>query len=61
METFPYCKNWATDFQSLLVSLLEEEYINPFGVEIEENLVNLSPGVQVDESVPNDLLSLEER
>ena len=32
-----------------------------FGVDIEENLVNLSSSVQVEEPVANDLLSLEER
>jgi hypothetical protein len=43
---------------SKVIHVLKEEYINPFGIQIDEsNLFNLSSGVPVEDTVADDILS----
>ena len=44
-----------------VVRVLEEEYINPFAVDIADQLINLSSGVSLNDEIAEYILSLEQR
>ena len=51
----------SEELVTTVVRVLEEEYINPFVVDIGDQLINLSSGVSLNDEITEDLLSFEQR